>query len=74
VFLQPNDDRVQNHREKKHQREQQDYRLQRAQDQPDDEYEKNQPNDPPRAIITHRGVRVHAMRFVHKQGARASQP
>jgi hypothetical protein len=39
--------------------------LQRAQDQPDDKYEKHQPNDAPRAKITQRGVRVLAMRFVH---------
>jgi hypothetical protein len=62
------------HREKKNQREQQDYRLQRAQDEPDDKNEKDQPNDAPRAIVTQRCVRVFAMCLVHNQGMMASQP
>jgi hypothetical protein len=69
MFLKPNDDRIQNHCEQKHQREQQDYRLQCTHNQPDDEYEKNHPNDASGTVITQRSVRILAMGVVHRCSA-----
>ena len=65
MFLQPNHDRVKDHCEKKNQCEEQNHRLQRTQNQPDDEQQEDQPDDAPRPVITQRRMLVLVIRFFH---------
>ena len=76
TLLEPDHDRVQDHGEKEHQREEQYHRLQRAQDQPDNDQQKNEPDDAPGAMITQRRMLIlvigffHGMRIVSDGGVR----
>ncbi len=74
TFPQPNDDRIKNHRQKKNQREKQNHRLKRAQNQPDDDQQEDEPDDAPRTVITQRTMLIFILRFFHDQGVTASQP
>src|ERR1051325_1927880 len=65
MFLQPDHDWVENHRQKKNQREQQNHRLQRTQNQPRDNQQKGQPNNAPGAVIAQWCVLIFMVRFFH---------
>src|SRR6267142_777881 len=54
AFVQPDDDRVKNHGEKKNDREEQNHRLKGPQKQPGDDEQKDEADDPPCAVITQR--------------------
>ena len=69
MFLQPGHDRVQDHGQKKNEREQQYHRFQRAHDQPGDDQQKNQPHNPPGAVITQRRMLILVIGFFHDQGS-----
>jgi hypothetical protein len=65
ALLQPGDDRVKNHGEEKYEREEQDHRLKRPQNQPNDDEQKDEPDNPPRAVITQRSVLIFVIGLFH---------
>ena len=66
MFPEPYHDRIQDHGQKENQREQQYDRFQRAHDQPENDQQKNHPDDAPGAVITQRGVLILATGFFHE--------
>ncbi len=56
--LQPDDDRVKNHGEEKNDREEQHHRLKRAQNEPRDNQQKDEPDDTPSAVIAQRSLLI----------------
>ena len=74
-FMQPDDDRIKDHGQKKNEREEQNHRLKRMQKQPDDNQQKNEPDDSPCAVITQWSVLIFVLGFVHNVdvGARDSE-
>src|SRR5207248_11549839 len=66
MLLQPDDDRVKNHGEEKNDREEQDHRLKRPQNEPEDNEQKDQPDNVPSAAVTQRRVLISMIGFFHE--------
>jgi len=66
MLLQPDDDRVKNHGEEKNDREEQDHRLKRTQNEPDDDEQKDQPDNVPGATITQRSLLIVLSGLFHE--------
>ena len=66
MLLQPDDDRVKNHGEEKNDREEQDHRLKRAQNEPDDNKQRDQPDNAASVAVTQRRVLILVIGFFHE--------
>ena len=65
AFVQPDDDRVKNHGEKKNDREEQNHGLKGPQNQPDDDEQNDEPDNPPCTVITQRSVLIFVIGLFH---------
>src|SRR5262249_21224269 len=66
MLLQPHNDWVENHRQKKDEGEKQDNRLKRAQNKPRDDQQKDDPNEPTRAAITQWSMLIFVPGLFHE--------